>query len=149
MKKENGITLISLIIYIISLTLILSLLAVISQNFYKNSNLITEKGKYISEYNKFNMFFIEDCKNNSDIYSISSDKYSLVFQDGTTYTYKPEDSGIYRNKVKISKTIMLCNFEKEVITDENSFDKNTIKVNVILGEESSFSTTTNYVLKYW
>lgn len=149
MKKEKGITLISLIIYIISLTLILSLLALISQNFYKNSNLITEKGKYISEYNKFNMFFIEDCKKNSDIYNISPEKNTITFEDGTTYTYKSEDSGIYRNKVKICKNIIFCDFEKEVITDESNFTKNTIKVNVTLGEESSFSSTTSYVLKYW
>ena len=55
MKSEKGITLITLIIYMIAMLIILSILALVTANFNMNSNYITEKGKYIAEFNKFNM----------------------------------------------------------------------------------------------
>ena len=60
MKKEKGITLISLIITVIAITMTLSILAVISSAFFSNTNLLKEDTKGMAEYNKFAMYFIED-----------------------------------------------------------------------------------------
>ena len=72
MKNQKGVTLISLIIYIIVLTIIISILSLVSQSFFNNIKYITEKGKYVSEYNKFNMYFIKDVKNNKNILEVNS-----------------------------------------------------------------------------
>ena len=131
MKSQKGITLTSLIIYIITLLLVLSILSIITQFFMRNKDMLTEQSQYISEYNKFNMYFIEDVKNNSDIYSISNNE--IIFKDGTVYTYKSgEDNSIYRNKVKICRDVYLCEFTKK--QDVNN--KKVINVHIYMNEGS-------------
>ena len=147
MKSEKGITLLSLIVYIALLTLVLGILSVVSNYFYKNVNYITDTGKYVSNYNKFNMYFIEDVKNNSEIYSISEDGTQLVFADGTNYTFA--DNSIYRNKVRICENIYALSFSKRAQTDENDFTKQIITVNFAVRGSKLFETENDYVLKYW
>ena len=86
MKKEKGITLISLIIYITAMCIIISILSIMSNFFFSNTKNIKENTKYISEYNKFNMYFIEDVKNNKNTYQVTNNE--IIFEDGTVYTYK-------------------------------------------------------------
>ena len=82
MKKENGITLMSLIIYIILMLLVVAMLATMSTMFFKNTKIIEDESKYSGEFNKFNMFFIEDVKKSNSVYSINPRE--IVFLDGTT-----------------------------------------------------------------
>lgn len=147
MKSNKGVTLTILIIYIIALSIVIGVLTNISNNFYANTKYIMDNGKYISEFNKFNMYFIEDVKNNSNIYSITGNE--IIFEDGTIYTYKSNpDKAIYRNNVKICRNIESCVFTK---TEEtvNSINKKIINVSVIFDASELFETSTDYVLKYW
>lgn len=147
MKSNKGITLLSLIIYIISLTLVISILSIVSKFFYSNTQNIMDKGKYISEFNKFNMYFIEDVKNNKQTYSVTDNE--IIFADGTVYTFNgQEDNGIYRNKVKICKNISYCSFSKNEI-QVDGIQKNIIKVNIVIEGSKTFSAQNEYVLKYW
>lgn len=144
MKSEKGITLVSLIVYMIAMLIILSILALITSNFMMNSNYITEKGKYIAEFNKFNMIFISDCKSNKEVSKVTDTE--VVFQDGTKYNFSGD--GIYRNDVKICNEINICKFAK-IQTNVNNCTKNIIKVSIQLGAPEVFATTTEYVLRYW
>lgn len=147
MKSEKGITLMTLIIYIIVMCLVLSMLAIISDLFYANKDYITENAKYMAEYNKFSMYFIEDVKNNKDILTITSNE--IVFEDGTTYNYKASpDNSIYRDKVKICTNIAYCNFSQieELV---NNTTKKIINVHVIINGANIFETNNQYVLRYW
>ena len=147
MKQEKGITLISLIIYIILLMVVTSMLAIVSDMFFANTQYITESGKYISEFNKFNMYFIEDVKNNKDTYQITENE--VIFEDGTKYTYvSGTDNGIYRNKVKICSNIENCIFSKEEKVEEN-ITKKIINVKISIKSSKVFETSNDYVLKYW
>lgn len=147
MKSEKGITLLSLIIYIILLVLVVSMLSIISSLFFSNTNIIKDNSKNIAEFNKFNMYFIEDVKNNTNTYEVTPEK--IVFEDGTVYTYKKDpDTGIYRNKVKICNNIGYCYFSKQEKT-VNNFTKQIINVHMIIKGSKIFETTNNYVLKYW
>ena len=146
MNNQKGITLISIIIYIIVLTIVLSTLSVVSSVFFNNLNYITDRGKYISEFNKFNMYFIEDVKNNTDILKINNNKSEIIFDDGTIYTFK--DDSIYRNKIKICKNIKNCVFEER--QDNNSgITKKIIKVKINIYGLDNLITSNDYVLKYW
>lgn len=145
MKKEKGITLISLIIYIVAVLLTVSFLSVVSTHFYSNTKYLMDNGKYASEFNKFNMYFIEDVKNNSTVYSI--EKNRIVFEDGTIYTYS--NNSIYKNKVEICKNIEKCEFSEIEEKDDNNFIKKIINVKIAIRGENKFETENNYVLKYW
>lgn len=144
MKSEKGITLITLIIYMIAMLIILSILALVTANFNMNSNYITEKGKYIAEFNKFNMIFISDCKKNRNTTNVSDSE--ILFEDGTTYKFLGNE--IYRNEQKICNEINICKFAKTQ-TNVNNCTKNIIRVSIQIGGTEVFATTTEYVLKYW
>ena len=147
MKNQKGITLISLIIYVILLTVIVAMLATISNLFFSNTKYLNDSSKYTAEFNKFNMYFIEDVKNNDDIKSISDTE--IIFKDGTVYTFKRDpDNGIYRNKVKICDNIGYVNFgqSSEVVGEVT---KKIINVKIIVNGSKLFETDNKYVLKYW
>lgn len=176
MKSEKGITLISIIVYIIGIMIVISILAGISNFFFQNENYLLDKSKYISEYNKFNMYFLEDVKNNrtakiEPIYQKDSNNSEtnvvagarIILADGTVYTYRKitdkaadgteeNDYGIYRNRAKICSGIEECTFK--IVPDANNKDittgpykgKRIITVEMTIDE---FTTSNNYVLRYW
>ncbi len=149
MKSEKGVTLMILVVYLVAITIIMSILAIVSDNFFANSKYITEQGKYISEFNKFNMYFIADVKNNQATQSVTDTE--IVFEDGTVYTYKPSpDNGIYRNKVKICSHVLLCQFIKTTSYDPTTLlQKEVITVITTLQGSKNYTSATDYVLKYW
>ncbi len=145
MRTEKGVTLTSLIIYIVLLLAVIGILSIISQHFYSNTSYITEMGKYVSEFDKFNMYFIEDVKNNSELYSVSEKE--IIFADGTIYTYS--EQSIYRNKVEICSNIYNCTFTQKEQVDENNFTKKIVGVKLSIRGSKLFESENDYVLKYW
>lgn len=148
MNNQKGITLISLIVYIIVLIFVLSILSSVSEMFFSNINYITERGKYVSEFNKFNMYFIDDVKNNKDILKIDENSKEIIFEDGTIYTFSDDDKSIYRNKVKICKNISNCSFSKSEISS-GGITKKIVKVEMLIKGSNDLETSNDYVLKYW
>lgn len=147
MKSNKGITLINLIIYIAVLVLVLGILSSVSSMFFTNVDYIKETSEYVAEYNKFNACFIEDVKNNKNVYQVS--KNQVIFEDGTTYSYVGEgEYAIYRNKVKICENIMYCRFSdsKKYV---NNTEKHIIHVKMYLKSSKVFETENDYVLRYW
>lgn len=145
MKSERGVTLISLIIYILILIIVVSMLSTLSSVFFSNTEYLTNNAKDISEFNKFNMYFIEDVKKNKSAEVTSN---QIKFEDGTVYTYIFEDKGIYRNKVKICENIEYCMFSNEEKVVSNVIKK-IIVVKMVIDSSNLFETTNRYVLKYW
>lgn len=144
MKSEQGVTLTSLVIYIAVATVLISTMAVMSSHFLANIQLVKNQSDYVVEYNKFNMFFIQDVKANKAASIIGT---TIVFEDGTKYEYK--DESIYRNDKKIAKNIRTASFEPATYT-VNNVTKNLIKVNLNIGvEKKSYQKQIEYVLKYW
>lgn len=144
MKSEQGVTLTSLVIYIAVATVLISTMAVMSLHFFANIQLVKNQSDYVVEYNKFNMFFIQDVKANKAASIIGT---TIVFEDGTKYEYK--DESIYRNDKKIAKNIRTASFEPATYT-VNNVTKNLIKVNLNIGvEKKSYQKQIEYVLKYW
>lgn len=145
LKAERGITLTSLVIYIIVFVIIIAIMATVSNYFYSNINGIKDSPKYVSEFNKFCMFFIADVKRNTEVVSVSEN--NLQFADGTKYEYR--DNSIYRNNEEISKYVKSFSFEKKPYVI-NSFSKTLINVSSTFGTDNEQITRNiDFVLRYW
>ena len=102
MKSERGITLTILVIYIIIFSVVIGLLASLSSYIYGNIKYINDDSVDVSEFNKFNVYFIEDVKSNSQV-QIDSQVNSegknivrIVFGDGDIYSFVKEEKSIYK-----------------------------------------------------
>lgn len=154
MKTERGITLTILVIYIIIFSVVIGLLASLSSYIYGNLKYIDDDSVDVSEFNKFNAYFIEDVKSNSQV-QINSQVNSegknivqIVFGDGDIYRYVKEEKSIYKNKQKIAEDIQNFTAVKNQ-TEDNA--KTYIGVNIVIGakDEANYTKNINYVLKYW
>ncbi len=144
MRSERGVTLTALIIYMIIATVIITGMAVLSSYFYNNMSLIKTDSTYVVEYNKFNMFFIQDVKTNQKADVVTD---TITFGDGTEYQYK--EGKIYRNNEEIATNIKNAMFSLDTYVVKNT-TKSVITVRLDIGEkDKSYKKTIEYVLKYW
>ena len=123
MKREKGITLISLIIYIIVLLLVLTMLTRITSSLYFNVKEIDSDFDTAVDIAKFNMYFLNDIKNKP------------VTANVEKITYKCTSGALYRNKVKV-----FDNLDAIEITE---IGKN-IQVYLKIGD---YSKTTSYIIE--
>mgnify|MGYP004608962387 CR=1 FL=1 len=136
MKSEKGITITSLIVYIIGMVIVVAIMSVITTNFYKNVNSMTLDINPTSEYTRFNSNFSEEvnaynikvleCKSPSTDTSGTDQNY-IAFDNGTQYTYVPENKAIYKNKVKICRNVELCIFTTSI---QNGKDVVTVQLQI-------------------
>lgn len=105
MKKENGITMISIAIYIAIMIIVVTLMATIISNFYKNTDTVQSNVQEIIEFNKFNSYFLKEVKTaNNKVESVDSDDHKFIlFKTGNTFSFS--NDGIYYNNIKICKNV--------------------------------------------
>lgn len=153
MKKEKGITLVSLIIYMAIITATLVALSMLTTKIYNTSKEIGKDNLSSEEFNKFNISFIKTVKNNKSatintiVDSETNTNVTITFPDGTIYNYIGKENSIYKNKIKIAKNINYF-----VASEQNNNNKDVIQIIIGTGKnntESNFGKTINYVLKYW
>lgn len=138
MKGQKGITLTSLTVYIIVMTIVISVVAFISTYFYKNVDSLSNDINPLTEYTKFNSFFSDEVNHNNIKILECKDNY-VVFDNGIQYMYVLENKAIYRNQVKIAQDIEMCDFK---YTIKNA--KDVITVTMKLGNDTK---TVDYTLK--
>ncbi len=140
MINNRGITMISLIIYIIVITFILSGLTAITTSFYKNVNEVDQGSESAVSFSKFNMYFLNDIKEEkAKIEDVTSNGKSITlsFTRGNskqTVTYKLLSGSIYRDKVKICDKVKDLNID--AVPGGTSI---TIDINI-----SDYEKTTTY-----
>ena len=151
MKSNKGITLISLVMYIIVATIVIGIMAMVSSSFYSNANKLKDQDECAVEFNKFNMFFIYDVKNNK---KANARGIIIDFLDGTTYEYVDEENAIYRysngESIKVAENITNVIFSYDDNNEDNIINntqKRIITVEMTVGENKA--KTVEYVLKYW
>jgi hypothetical protein len=127
MKKQKGITLMALTIYVVIFTIVIGIVSTLTSYFYKNIMHFDETTKSYSEINKFNMYFLQDIKENGTVVAnlindnneenyIGITLYNSNNYETYIYEFKAEDNAIYRNGNIICKNIKLAQFK---IEDEN------------------------------
>ena len=100
MKKENGVTLSSLIIYIIVMIMVIGVMSSVSTIFYSNINNLDASGIEISKFNDFNNYFVKEIKSpNNALDTIGNDGNYILFKSGNSFSFKNND--IYYNNLKI------------------------------------------------
>lgn len=142
MKNQKGITLVSLLVYIIVMIIIIGGLSTISYNFYKNTQALEVDTEDIVEFSNFNEYFIKEIKKaNNKIDNISEDGTYIVFTDGNSFMLN--NKSIYYNQIEISKNVNSLKFEYDK-DEENNEITDIIKVSV---EYSNYSKQMKYKLE--
>lgn len=143
MKRENGVTMIAVTVYVMVLAIIIGIIANISTFFYKNVSNVKQEGKQAAEFNNFDLYFKKEFeKKGNKIEKIDTSKYKsyIIFESGNQYVYK--DNGVYMNSVKICDNVSDMEFEKYT-----HFDKTIVKVHMVIGEYNEFDKTIEYILE--
>ena len=151
MKSQNGVTLVQLTIYLIAMLVVIGMMTTLSNFFYGNINRIREASRYAAEFDKFNTHFVKDVESNNEVNITTTDgQVTIIFEDGTTYSYNSYDEGLYRESVKISTNVKAFTATKKIITI-NNVDKDIVTVKIIIGNSTQtlFSKQIDYTLKYW
>jgi len=105
MKKEQGITLVSLVVYVIVMIIVLGVLSSIINRFYENTNSIQADTEEILKFNKFNTYFLKEIKTADNKVDEINTNY-IVFSSGNVFSFV--DNKIYYNEV------VICNGVQEL-----------------------------------
>lgn len=143
MKSENGITLTSLVVYVIGLTIIFTIVANLTVYFNKNSRNIEYTTNNSAQLTRLNQYLISDTKKkNVQLVNVKNNVIEIyVDNELIKYSYDTESKGIYRNKVKISNDVQSAEFSKE-----NVYDKSKIIIKIVIGEQESVSKTLEFII---
>ncbi len=142
MKNEKGITLITLILYVILMTFVVALISAVSSSFYASVNEFDHESESAVAFSKFNMYFVNDIKRDDVSIVENTDTYivlSYPAEDGNTeevVEYSVQNRALYRNKVKICDDV-------EEISISVKEDK-IIEINIKIGV---YAKTTTYVIE--
>lgn len=143
MKNQKGITLMALTIYLIIFILVVSIVATLTSYFYTNVMTFDETTKSYSEINKFNMFFLQDLKDEKILIQTIPNQNSIVLynkENLETITYLSEHNGIYRNGVLIAKNIESMKFQ---VSSENS---NILEIIITTAGKNNIAKTMKYAI---
>ena len=109
LRNSKGVTMTSLIIYVIGMTLVVATIATITSYFYKNVNVEDLKDDSSTQFTAFTSMFSEEI-NKENNYIIECKPEYIIFASGNQYTYSSENKSIYKNKIKICKNVEQCDF---------------------------------------
>lgn len=113
MKNNKGITLMSLVIYLIVLTILIGTVSVFTRQFYSNLNDYVITGNTSENYVRFIAYITKDI--NSKQYQsldVTSDRITFNFKDGSRHSYTYKEQSIYFTQIGVSgaeeKKIKIC-----------------------------------------
>lgn len=149
LKSNKGITMTSLVVYVIVLTIVIALLSGFSVYFYKNVNLITIKEASDEQFTRFIAYLTKDL-NQDDVFFIrtgtnngESNNYLILKIDGNIeHQYLFENETLYyidkikNKKIALCNNVNLCNFvyddtNKVLTTNLNINKKNYTKTFIV------------------
>lgn len=120
MKSERGVTLTSIMIYVIALTVAVLTIGRLITYFYKNINAVDTSSVSDAEYMKFNSYFTDEINIEGNEVDKCDTNYIIFFKTQNQYTFK--NGKIYRGKVKICDNIDSCDFNYDETTKIISVD---------------------------
>ena len=106
MKKERGITLISLVVYVIVMSIMLVVISSIINQFYQNTDSIEASTEQILAFNTFNTYFLKEVKTKGNSIDHMQDTY-VLFKTGNSFSYadgRPAKLSVTEAKQKMIMT---------------------------------------------
>ena len=146
MKSNRGITLTSLVIYVIGLVIVIAVMGNFSGFFYKNLEYTTMNQNSNEQYSRFLSYITKDANSDNLIYVQSGvqnvDCVIFKFSDGTEHQYITKDEKMYYINSQSDKNekILLC--EKVTTSSENVFNYTDKTLNINLDIDNQNFTTT-------
>lgn len=138
MKSEKGITLTSLVLYIMLVLIVLGILAVITASFQSNLKEVNKEGTKNSEVDSFNMCFLQEVKKQGNKISTISEN-EILFTTGNKFSFR--GNMIYLNdNIKIAENIENCAFSDSL---ENGKTIITVTIKARDAEERSIEYVLN------
>ena len=154
MKSNKGITLTSVIIYVIGMTIIVALLSTLTSFFYKNINMENLTNDTATQFTKFSSIFTEEInKENNSIIDCKTtlkdtededknvENSYIIFSSGNQYTYINENKSIYKNKIKICENVEKCKFSYTLVDGKYSIQVDFKAGNIDLTEDEAITYT--------
>lgn len=146
MKSNRGITLTSLVIYVIGLVIVIAVMGNFTGFFYKNLEYTTMSQNSNEQYSRFLSYITKDANSDNLIYVQSGvqnvDCVIFRFSDGTEHQYITKNEKMYYINSQSDKNekILLC--EKVTTSSENVFNytDKTLNINLDIGNQN-FTTT--------
>lgn len=135
MKNNKGITLASLVVYIIVMSIAIGIIGGILVQFNKNNVELNKASKDILEFNNFNTYFLKEIKSKQNKVDTINDNY-ILFSSGNSFSLV--DNKINYNDIKICKDVQKLTFK----VDEN--DNSIITVTIVFKD---FSKTMQYKIE--
>ena len=127
MKNQSGLTIISLLIYIIVLTVVIGTLATVQKYFYRNIDETQISSQTSEEHARFVTYLTDDINSGKiEDVEVSSDYTRLFLNDYSAIEYRVQNNTIYKivilNK-KVDKIIPLC---KNIQTSNFTFNEGVL-----------------------
>lgn len=143
MKSEKGITLTSLVIYVIGITIIFAVVANLTIYFNKNSRTIEYTTNNSAQITRLNQYLINDTKKENAQITEANENIIIIQANGETikYTYDKNSKGIYRNKVKIANDVQSPEIKKDII-----YDKTKLLLNITIGMQEQIQKDLEYII---
>lgn len=145
MKNERGITLGSLIIYVIVTMMAIAILATIMASFTRDVKDISKSNTDNLELDKFYSYFLKDVKNsNNDISEIAENNQSITFTSGNEYSFSNQ-AIFYNDNIKLAENIEACTFDegeengKTTITTAITINGTTYTRKFVLGNSTTIA----------
>ena len=148
MKNNKGITLTSLIIFIIGLLVLVGTMSMLARYYYNNFENITIEDNASKDYTKVNNFLVNDTNSDNIENVMISDggtQLTIKFDNLLSHRYKFEDNSIFyleiqdnqiKSKVRICKGVTTCVFTKT---------NKVISLNLVFN--TSYVYNTSYTIK--
>jgi len=141
MKNQKGITLVSLVIYVIVMIIVLGIMSTIINSFSNNMDTIQADVQEIVEFNKFNNYFLKEVKlRNNKVDRLDDNNNYILFTSGNSF--KLSNNSIYYNNIKICENVK----SMQISLGKNGNGQDKTIVNVKLTFET-FAKTINYKIE--
>lgn len=133
MRNQKGVTMVSLVIYIVAFSIIIGIVATITTFFSNNIGGLNETAGKSAEYNKFNIYMSEYTKNGYQVtigsYGESSNPYIVFEKDNEKVVFEKIDDKLYMNNAKICDNVQNLETKIQITEHGNEVLKTKIQIN--------------------
>lgn len=143
MKSNKGITLVSLLIYVIALSIVIGVIATFTRYFYRNTKDVTVSINASQKYTRVIQYITEDANDvNLNDVNVNTDNLSFYMSDGRVHSYFWINKCIYyvewlsngekKTQIKLCNGVDDFSLEQDLETDEKCQSKSKITLNVVI-----------------